>query len=141
MAFEFPGQIISLPTTQNLTAATNQYKPVSVNSGGNVILSVTSGGHILGILQNLPASTNGGQCSVMISGVSKVYREGATPAIGERAGIIVGTTLGGTKASSAGQGYIIGRALTPATTLACTYSVLITHEGPSATGYAHSAAA
>ena len=128
MAFEFPGTIISLPTTQNLTAATNQYKPVTVNASGNAVLATSANGYVLGILQNLPASTNGGQCSIMITDVSKIYREGATPAIGERAPLIVGTTLGGVVASTA-KGYIFGRALTPATTLACTFSAVLQAEG------------
>lgn len=128
MAFENAGQIISLPTTQNLTSTGYLFKPMWLNASGNAVLAVTDKQAILGILQNAPCSTLGGQCSIMINGVSKVQREGATPAIGEGGALKVGTTLGGTAITTA-KGFVYGRALTPATTLACIFTALLRPEG------------
>ena len=132
MAVETAGQIISLPTTQNLTSTASLFKPMFINAGGNAVLAVTSSMTILGILQNQPASTNGGQCSIMVNGVSKIQRAAATPAIGEGAPLVVGTTAGGTIGTTA-KGYIFGRALTPATTFACIFTALIRPEGSCST--------
>lgn len=129
MAFEFPGQCISLPTTQNLSA--QQYRPVWINASGNAVLAGTVKGAILGILQNTP-STGGGQCTIMVSGVSKIYREGLSTAIGEGAALTVLTTIGGIGVTTA-KGFILGRALTAATTLACYFSALLNVEGVSST--------
>lgn len=127
MAFEFPGQCITMDTTQNLSA--KKYHPISVNASGNAILAVTADGFSLGVLQN-NTSTAGGACTVMISGVTKAAKiSTATTGIDERDAITVGSTLGGFLPSSGGV-YILGRALTPITTVTTGYfSMLITHEG------------
>ena len=129
MAFEFPGLTISLPTTQNLSA--QQYRPVFINANGNAVLAVTAKQAILGILQNTP-STAGGQCSIMVNGVSKVYREAVATGVGEGAALAVLTTQGGIGVTTA-KGFVLGRAITPATTFACYFSALICPEGVGST--------
>lgn len=132
MAFEFPGQMISLHTTQDLSAW--QFRPVDLNSGGHVIKCVTKGGYCLGIQQNTP-STAGGAVTVMISGVSKAIFASTGPigsSMGVRAPVIVDSTLGGLGPSqrTSAAGYVIGRALSGlATGSTGLFSLFINHEG------------
>ena len=131
MAYEFPGQIITMNTTENLSA--KKYHPIAINASGNAILAVTANGFALGVLQN-NTSTAGGACSVMISGVSKGAKiSTSTTGIDERDAVVVGSTSGGFLGSS-GTVYILGRALTPIATATTGYfSFLITHEGGAST--------
>lgn len=130
MAFEFPGQMISLHTTQDLSAW--QYRPVDLNSGGHAIKCVTTGGFCLGIQQNTP-STAGGAVTVMISGVSKAVFDSTAcnSTLGVRAAVHVDSTAGGLGPST-GTGYIIGRALSGLSSGSTgTFSLFISHEGNS----------
>ena len=130
MAYGFPGQMISLHTTQDLSSW--QFGPVDLNSGGHAIKCVTTGGFALGIQQNTP-STAGGAITVMINGVSKARfnSTACNSTLGVRHPIHVDSTGGGLGPST-GSGYILGRALTGLSSGSTgLFTMVITHEGNS----------
>lgn len=75
MAFEKPILIQSFTAASDMSAATNQYCLVEMDSSGNVHLAGAATDKAVGVLQNLPE--RGEQAEVMVLGISKV-RAGAT---------------------------------------------------------------
>jgi len=134
MAFEFPGQIISLISSGNLSA--KQYRPINLSAAGNAVLATTTGGLAIGVLQNTPSTAGGDAASVMIYGVTKAQKDSTTVAVDEGDAIVVKSTLGGLGRGTAGLGYILGRAMSPlAAGTTGLFSLLITHQGDASTGH------
>lgn len=103
MAYEIPGQLITVPASTDLSAS--QYRFVTVNGSGQAALPA-NGASIAGVLQNKP--TVGGQAAtIMINGVSKVKAAGSTVAAGD---IVSASSVGFAVALSAGD-YAVGRVL------------------------------
>ena len=101
MAYEIPGQMITLPASADLSA--KQFTFVTVNASGQVA-SPADGASVIGVLQNKPTAAGQG-ASVMINGVSKVKAAGSTLAAGD----LCATSTSG-RATTVGAGeYSIGR--------------------------------
>lgn len=84
MAFEIPGIVDGTrPAGADLSAASNQFKFVKLNSSGQIVLVSAVTDKPYGVLQNCPGS--GQAAEVMISGVSKVQAD-ADLAIGNQVG-------------------------------------------------------
>lgn len=102
MAYEIPGQMITLPSGSTLLA-TRQFTFVSVNGSGQAV-SPTDGAAVIGVLQNKPTAVGQG-ASIMINGVSKIKAAGSTLASGD---LCATSTSGRATAVGAGE-YTIGR--------------------------------
>jgi hypothetical protein len=103
MAYEIPGQIITLPASTDLSGA--QYRFVTAGTDGRAALPA-NGASVLGVLQNKP--TEDQAASIMVSGVSKVEcTVASTVATGD---LVQSSSIGGAIALAAG-GYAVGRVL------------------------------
>ena len=102
MAYEIPGQMITLPSGSTLLAA-RQFTFVSVNTSGQAV-SPVDGASVIGVLQNKPTAVGQG-ASIMISGVSKIVAAGSTLASGD----LCATSTAGRATARGGGEYAIGR--------------------------------
>jgi hypothetical protein len=100
MAYEIPGQLITLPAGSTTLA---QFTFVTVNSSGFAVLPA-AGASIAGVLQNVPTLV-GEAATVMVSGVSKVVAPGSTVKVGD----VVAASSVGFAAALAGGDYAVGR--------------------------------
>lgn len=98
MAYEIPGQMVTLEASTTLT----QYTFVTVDANGKAARPA-DGGTIFGVLQNKP--TAGQAASVMINGLSKVLCGASTLSAGD----LVSTTTGGRAVAVAATEYAVGR--------------------------------
>lgn len=88
MAYEIPGLKGSFRAAADLSAATNQFKFVKLDSNGDVVAIAAATDLPIGVLQNLPAL--GQEAEVMIDGITKLRADQAvTP------GAIIGTSADG----------------------------------------------
>lgn len=103
MAYEIPGQMVTVPASADLTA--KQYTFVTVDANGQAA-SPAAGGTVFGVLQNKPEAA-GVAASVMINGLSKVKAAGSTVAAGD---VVAASTAGRAIAVGAGN-YAVGRVI------------------------------
>lgn len=80
MAYEIPGQMITLPASTDLSGM--QYHFVAITADGRVD-HAGAGAAVLGVLQNKP--TEDQAASVMVNGVSKIKAAGGTLSEGMQA--------------------------------------------------------
>jgi hypothetical protein len=118
MAYEIPGQMVTLAASTTLT----QYTFKDIGTDGRLLDPAGSTAPIFGVLQNKPTADQAG--TVMISGISKVIATASTLAAGDlcasstdgeaipvAAGdFIVGRVVGG---SSGGAGRVLSVEITP----------------------------
>lgn len=90
MAYEIPGFKFTLASGANLSAASNQYRWVQVDSGSLAILSGANDELTVGVLQNTPAL--GVEAEIMATGVSKIRAADATALA---AGALIGPDANG----------------------------------------------
>lgn len=100
MAYEIPGQTVTIPASADLSAS--QYCFVTIDSAGEAALPVSSTVPPFGVLQNKP-TVQGQAASVMINGLSKVVAAGSTVSVGD---LISASSLGRAIAAS---GFVAGR--------------------------------
>lgn len=103
MAYEIPGQLITLPAS---TGVLN--KPfifVTVNSSGQAALPA-AGASVAGVTQ-MAATVVNQAVTVMVSGVSKVIAPGSTVALGD---VVAASSVGRAVALSGGA-YAVGRVI------------------------------
>ena len=128
MAVEYPGQIISLPSTGNLSA--KQYYIVKLSTADNCALQTSQGGFSIGVLQNTPSTDGGDGASVMINGITKVVKASTGNAI-SHGSALVSSTAGTAILSTGGtDDWVIGRSLDDmAAATTGVIKMLITMEG------------
>ena len=102
MAYEIPGQLITLPAGSTSLA---QFTFVTVSSSGAAVLPA-AGASIAGVLQNAPQYANEA-ATVMVSGVSKVVAPGSTVSVGD---LVAASSVGRAVALGAGA-YAVGRVI------------------------------
>jgi hypothetical protein len=68
MAYEQPGQMITLPAGADLSAV--QYTFVKLNSSGQAVACAATTDRPVGVLQNKPVS--GAAATIMVSGITKL---------------------------------------------------------------------
>ncbi len=131
MAIEFPGQVISLASSGDLSA--KQYHLVVLGTAAySAKLATAATNKVVGVLQNTPSTGGGDAASVMLSGVTKVVKNSTTVAAISVGDSLVCTTAGGVQTKTAGTlaQYIIGEAWIGMSSGTTGYiSMLITHEG------------
>lgn len=106
MAWESPGQIISLPCA---TTGLVRYKFVDISTAGNVIHPLANG-QTIGVIQDgtTGSTVDPTNVSVMISGVSKVaVTSASTVGVGE----VVGVTTAGSPTAMAAASIPAGRVI------------------------------
>lgn len=102
MAYEIPGQLITLPASTNLSAY--QFRFVTATAAGEAALN-GDGLAAIGVLQNKPG--DGEAATIMVSGVSKVKAAASTAAAGD---LIASSSVGLAVVPAAGD-YTLGRVL------------------------------
>jgi hypothetical protein len=106
MAYEIPGQMVTLPastTVLSTTAVNYQYRLVSISTAGEATLG-SLGQTVFGVMQNKPR-VEGEAATIMINGMSKVQAHGSTVSAGE---LVACSTVGMVQATTGGA-YTIGR--------------------------------
>lgn len=98
MAYEIPGQMVTLEASTTLT----QYTFVTVDANGKAGKPV-DGGTVFGVVQNKP--TGGQAASIMINGLTKILCSASTLSAGD----LVSTTTAGRAVPWATTEYAIGR--------------------------------
>jgi hypothetical protein len=112
MAVEFPGQIISLKSSGNLSAKQFHFVAQSTAADLVVLLSTANNAELVGVLQNAPSTAGGDAASVMVSGVTKVAQNSTGVGAIARGNALICSGSGGVKKSTGGvSDFIIGRAL------------------------------
>jgi hypothetical protein len=98
MAYEIPGQAITLEAGADLSS--NQFHFVGVDSNGRAALAITStgDGDVFGVLQNKP--TLGQAASIMLNGVTKIVCAGSTLSAGD---LVTNSTAGTAAVHTAGD--------------------------------------
>lgn len=111
MAFEKPGMCHTFPAGADLSASSNQYKFVKLNSSGQVVAIAAATDKPIGILQDYAnSSAVGSSVQVMFCGISKVQGDAdlakgaqiGTSADGQAAAYVPGTDT---------TAYIVGEVL------------------------------
>lgn len=100
MAYEIPGQMVTLQASTDLSDY--QYRFVTVDSNGKAALAA-NGAPVFGVLQNKPSDDQA--ASIMINGLSKVVAHGSTVAVGD---LVTSSSVGMAAAAAAGE-YTVGR--------------------------------
>lgn len=134
MAWEV--DLLTIPMISSGNNSGNQFKLVTPGSAANSItLATASTVDVLGVLQNTPTTGGGDAASVMVQGVSKVYKTSTAAAI-TYGDLLVSTTSGGVKTGGAAEeDYYIGTALeTMAAGTTGILTMLITHNGRGSSG-------
>ena len=102
MAHEYPGQMVTLAASTDLTGA--QYTFVDVGTDGRLI-APTTGGAVYGILQNKPLEDQAG--TVMLNGISKLLTDATTMSVGD---LVATSTAGyGVAPTTANEDQVVGR--------------------------------
>lgn len=100
MAYEIPGQMVTLEASTDLSAY--QYRFVTIDANGKAALA-GDGVPVYGVLQNKPS---GGQAaSVMINGLTKIITDASTMSAGD---LVASSSVGMAAAPGAGE-YTVGR--------------------------------
>jgi hypothetical protein len=103
MAYEIPGQLITLPASTNMS--TYQFRFVTANASKQAALN-GDGLPSMGVLQNKPTAA-GDAATIMINGVSKVAALASTLAAGD---LVASSSVGLAVVPAAGD-YTLGRVL------------------------------
>lgn len=109
MAYEIPGQMVTLAASTNIlstTSANYQFRFVTVSTAGEATVPSAAGAPIFGITQN-KVTAGGEAVTVMINGISKLWSEGN---VGE-GGTISASSVGFASTVAAAH-YTVGRVLT-----------------------------
>lgn len=111
MAYQLPLQTLSLKAGANYSSATSQFTCVDSTAAGVFLKVGAAGAACLGILQNLPATSENG--SIAYLGVTKARVNVTTHIIINPGDKLVCTSGAGVRASSGTlvTNYVIGRAL------------------------------
>ena len=104
MAYEENMKTVTMIAGADLSAVTNQYKFVKLNSTANTIVLCGDGEDAFGVLQDTPQS--GEAACVCVGGITKVYA-GAT----FNPGVVISSGAGGVANTSANGDYMLGKAV------------------------------
>lgn len=122
MAFEERLETISARSGSDLSAASNQYKIVKLNSSGDAVLCTAVTDKPVGILQNKPKQNQA--ATIAVGGISKCQASAAVTA-----GNLVGTSTGAQAQTAVTTQYPIGKARTSVTNAGEIFSVLVQGAG------------
>ena len=106
MAYEIPGQMVTLPASTSVLSTTSvnmQYRLVSISTAGEASLG-SLGATIFGVMQNKPL-VEGEAVTIMVNGLSKVQAHGSTVSAGQ---LVACSTVGMVQATTGGA-YTVGR--------------------------------
>lgn len=104
MAYEENMTTITLISTGDLSAATNQYKFVKTDSNNDGFVLAGDGEDAIGVLQDTPQA--GEAASICVAGITKVYAGASF-----NAGVKLSAGAGGVANTSANGDYMLGFAL------------------------------
>ena len=125
MAFEEALESITIKAGADLSAATNQYKFVTLDANGNCILADALGEHVVGVLQNKPKQNQA--ATVAVDGVTKCQANAAIVA-----GANITTAATGRAVTAATGNQIVGQARSAAGAAGELFSLLLRPAGSSA---------
>lgn len=139
MAYDIPGDILgTLKAGANYSSASNQFIVVKTTSATNFTKQTSVGGVVLGVLQDLPNSSEAG--AIMVNGVTRVRVNTTSHSAIAQFDKLCASSGGGVKGSTAVGRYVIGRALgAVAANTTAIIPMLIEREGAGSTSAASGA--
>jgi len=135
MAYEIPGLMATFISSGNLSA--KQYRFVKLGATANAVVACSApADKVLGVLQNAPSTGGTDAAVVMLSGISKVYKDSTAAALEIDDLVTVSTESGGAKQSTGTISvYVVGYALEAmAAGTTGLVSVFLTHNGYGSSG-------